>query len=113
MIAVVLLAVRVSELAVERMRQDRFMPRVKLVFRTYVSTFVPSAILYMLKHSSLQTTTSSSEPTEIGAIAFKKKMCAGNSGLPNGCPTGQQLNINKSSINGKYVTISWTDCRQF
>lgn len=40
-------------------------------------------------------------------------MCADNSGLPNGCPTGQQLNINKSSINGKYVTIRWTDCCQF
>lgn len=75
MIAVILLVVRVSELAVDRMRQDRFMPLVKLVFsgRTYISTFVSSAILYLLKHSSLQSTTSSSELTEIGAIAFKKK----------------------------------------
>lgn len=103
MIAVVLLAVRVSERVVERMRQDSFMPPVKLVFssRTYISTFVSSAIFYWLKHSLLQSTTSSSELTEIGAIALLKKMCADNSGLPNGCPTGQQLNINKSSINGK------------
>lgn len=46
-------------------------------------------------------------------LPLKKKMCADNSGLPNGCPTGQQLNINKSSINGECVTISWTDCCQF